>query len=91
MIRGVDIEAGTADVAVRNSSDTALVVNVYLLARPGNSEVTRLDQVLAPGAERTYRIAYKPAKGVEKATELWVGITIPEQRAYANKLFEIPE
>ena len=76
-IRGVEIEAGTADVAVRNSSDTALVLNVYLLARPGNSEITRLDQILAPGAERTYRIAYEPPTGVEKPTKLWVGITIP--------------
>lgn len=88
-IRTLGIGATDADVAIRNISGRTLTAHVYLSVRPNGSEVTRLRQTLPPDAELTFPITYpQGADGVGR--RLMVSVSVPAERAYENRVFEIP-
>lgn len=87
-IRSIGLGAEDADVAIKNLTDKPIRANVYLAVEPEGRDVVRTAEILPPGVERTYQIRYGVADGVTR--QLLVSVVIPAQRAYANRVFDLP-
>lgn len=87
-IRTLGIGSTDADVAIRNVSGKPIVAHVYLSVRPHGSEVTRLRQTFPPNAELTFQIVYPEARDAA-GRKLMVSVSVPSERVYENRVFEI--
>ena len=87
-IEPVGIGTRDADIRVKNRSDRSLTIDVYLLAQPGYREKTWVQEVLAVGEERTYRIDYAQANPAP--SEVLVSVSLTTLHAYVNKKYDIP-